>query len=100
MLHLRKLHACLAQAVSASLRRDARPMLDTTEALLLGSRDQLSVAHERCRGVRVEGIEAENDQARLSHLLLMTGAYLPIAVGPRAANRIFSEVRLNTRKPT
>ena len=36
-------------------------MLDTTEALLLGSRDQLAVAHKRRGGIGVEGIETEDD---------------------------------------
>ena len=45
VLHIRKLNACLTQAISDSLRRKSRPMLYTAEALLLGGRNQLSVSH-------------------------------------------------------
>ena len=49
VLHIRKLNACLSQAIGDSMRRKSRPMLDAAESLLLGGRNQLSVSHQRGR---------------------------------------------------
>jgi hypothetical protein len=44
-------------------------MFDTTEAFLLGGRDQPAVAQERSRGIGVKRIESEDDQIRLRIIL-------------------------------
>ena len=36
-------------------------MLDATEALFLGSRDQLAVAQKRCRRIGVKGVKAKDN---------------------------------------
>ena len=42
--------------------RKARPVLDTAETLLLGGGDQLSIAHQCGRRIRMKRVKAENDQ--------------------------------------
>ena len=61
VIHIREPDTCLAQAIGDGLRGKPGPMLDAAEALLLGGRDQLAVAHERRRGIGMKGIEAENN---------------------------------------
>jgi len=41
-------------------------MLDAAEALLLGRRDQFAAAQNASRGVGVIGVDAENDQLKLT----------------------------------
>jgi len=52
------------RAGNSGLRREARPVLEAEEALLLGRGDEHTVTHERRCGVAVEGIEPEDDQER------------------------------------
>ena len=49
-----------AQAVAHRVDRESRIVLLPGEALLLGRRDDLAVAHEACRAVMVEGGDAED----------------------------------------
>jgi hypothetical protein len=71
MVHIRELHTCLTQTISDSLRRKSCPMLDAAEALFLSGRDQLAVAHKCSRGIGVEGIKTEDDQAVIRSLGLI-----------------------------
>ena len=50
-----------AQAIFDRAAGKARPMLDAAEALLFCRGDQLSIAHQRGRGIAVESVNAEND---------------------------------------
>ena len=61
------------EAVARSPRREARPVLDAAEALLLGRGDEPAVAHQAGRGVAVVGVEAEDVHAGTSRL--PTGNY-------------------------
>src|SRR5262245_2538294 len=51
----------LAQAVGDGLRRESGPVLDAPEALLFRRCDENALAHNRCRGIAVEGVEAQDD---------------------------------------
>ena len=52
----------LTQTILNRLNREPGPVLHPAKALLLSGGDQLAVPHERCCGIRVEGVESENDQ--------------------------------------
>ena len=66
MIDIRERNAAFIEAIGDGLRREARPMLDATEALLLGRGDENAVAHERGRRVAVEGVETENNHASIN----------------------------------
>ena len=59
--HIGEPDARFAQTIGDRLRREAGPMLDAAESLLLRRRNEHAVAHERGRGIAVECVEAEND---------------------------------------
>ena len=61
MLNIGERDARFPQAIGDRLGREARPMLDAAESLLLRRRDELAVADERSRGIAVEGVEAKDD---------------------------------------
>jgi len=60
MIHIGQTNARLAQTIGDSLGRKARPMLDPTEALFLGRRNQFAVEQKRRRGIGVKSVEAED----------------------------------------
>ena len=62
VVHVTQTHPCLAQAILNRLRRKTGPVLHAAKSLLLGGGDEHAVAHERRRGIRVEGVESEDDQ--------------------------------------
>src|SRR5215467_2531956 len=66
MIHVGQAHAGLTQTIIDGLRGKTRPVLDATEALLLGRSEQLSVAQQRRCRIRVKSVEAENDQSLFS----------------------------------
>jgi hypothetical protein len=61
VLHIREPNACLTTAIFNSLGGKPGPMFNSTKALLLGSSDQLAVAQQSCRRVRMESIQSQDD---------------------------------------
>ena len=61
MRHIAEPQPRFPQAISDRLRRKSGPVLDPPEALFFGRGQQNAVAHQRCRGITVESVEAEDD---------------------------------------
>src|SRR4051794_3158376 len=61
MFQIGELHPSLPQAELHALYRQARPVFDSIETLLLDRRDELSVPDDGRRRIAVPGVDAEND---------------------------------------
>jgi hypothetical protein len=66
MGHVAEIKLRLVQTIGDRLRRKPRPMLDPAKPLLLGSGNQLAAAQNASRGVGVIGVDAEDDQVKLT----------------------------------
>src|SRR5512132_1915982 len=60
VIDVARVQTCLLQAPRRGKRRKASDMLHAAEPLLLRGGDERTVDHERCGGVTVEGVEAED----------------------------------------
>src|SRR5690606_1024805 len=87
VLDVLRLEPALAQAIADRLRREAGPVLDAPEALLLGGGDEAAVHHQAGRGVAVVGVDDEDGRRVSAALASKSGSGAPAGppLGPVAA---------------
>jgi hypothetical protein len=64
VIHMLQPHTGISQAPGDRLGREACPVLDPTETLLLHGPEDLPIADEGRRGIGMEGIDTENERHR------------------------------------
>jgi hypothetical protein len=66
MRHIAEIELRLFQTIGDGVRRKPRPMLDAAKPLLFGGGNKLAAAQNASRGVGVIGVDAEDDQVKLT----------------------------------